>query len=181
MLIDAASRAWAAAMVSRAAPSIILTTVRGGQRAQTRVAVLGCDRRRPAARSPPARGRCPGLRWRWVSSSTCRSGPRSSCWRRGIVPESRGEGARRLRVGGGDGIRWNEGPAVFTLIQANDWAGGGATLAGLAVSAVMLVGFRVIERRHENPLYRLRIFSNAARGRRRDDAALCAARRRVFF
>ena len=50
---------------------------------------------------------------------------------------------------------------VFTLIKANDWGWGSArTLAGLAVAAVLLVGFVWIERRHENPLVPLRIFSN---------------------
>ena len=50
---------------------------------------------------------------------------------------------------------------VFTLIKANDWGWGSAqTVAGLAVAAVLLAGFVWIERRHENPLVPLRIFSN---------------------
>jgi predicted MFS family arabinose efflux permease len=50
---------------------------------------------------------------------------------------------------------------VFTLIKANDWGwGSGRTLAGLAVAAVLLVGFVWIEHRHENPLVPLRIFAN---------------------
>jgi predicted MFS family arabinose efflux permease len=50
---------------------------------------------------------------------------------------------------------------VFTLIKSNDWGWGSArTLAGLALAAVLLVGFVWIERRHENPLVPLRIFSN---------------------
>ena len=72
---------------------------------------------------------------------------------------------------------------VFTLIKANDWGWGSArTLAGLAVAAVLLVGFVWIERRHENPLVPLRIFSN--RSLAASDATmllLAAALFGVFF
>jgi MFS transporter len=50
---------------------------------------------------------------------------------------------------------------VFTLIKANSWGwSSGRTLAGFAAAIVLIAAFVVIERRHENPLVPLRIFSN---------------------
>src|SRR5256885_15946537 len=50
---------------------------------------------------------------------------------------------------------------VFTLIKADSWGWTSArTIAGFVVSAVLIVVFLVIERRHEDPLVPLRIFSN---------------------
>ncbi len=50
---------------------------------------------------------------------------------------------------------------VFTLIKADSWGWtSGRTLAALAVAAVLIVAFVVIERRHDDPLVPLRIFSN---------------------
>jgi len=50
---------------------------------------------------------------------------------------------------------------VFTLIKASSWGWtSGRTLAGFAVAILLIAAFVVIERRHENPLVPLRIFSN---------------------
>jgi predicted MFS family arabinose efflux permease len=50
---------------------------------------------------------------------------------------------------------------VFTLIKAESWGWtSGRTLAGFAVAVLLIGAFVVIERRHENPLVPLRIFSN---------------------
>lgn len=50
---------------------------------------------------------------------------------------------------------------VFTLIEADGWGWTSAkTLAGFAVAAALIVAFVVIERRHQDPLVPLRIFSN---------------------
>ena len=50
---------------------------------------------------------------------------------------------------------------VFTLIKADSWGWtSGRTIAGFVVSAVLIVAFVFIERRHEDPLVPLRIFSN---------------------
>jgi predicted MFS family arabinose efflux permease len=50
---------------------------------------------------------------------------------------------------------------VFTLIKGNDWGWtSGRTLAGFAASALLLLTFVLIERRHEDPLIPLRIFAN---------------------
>src|SRR6185503_8278833 len=50
---------------------------------------------------------------------------------------------------------------VFTLIKADTWGWTSArTLAGFAGAALLIAAFVVIERRHENPLVPLRIFSN---------------------
>ncbi|MGB0092125.1 MAG: hypothetical protein WBP81_06280 [Solirubrobacteraceae bacterium] len=50
---------------------------------------------------------------------------------------------------------------VFTLIKAQSWGWtSGRTLAGFAVSIVLIAAFVLIERRHQDPLVPLRIFSN---------------------
>ena len=50
---------------------------------------------------------------------------------------------------------------MFTLIKADRWGWtSGRTIAGFVVSAVLIVAFLVIERRHKDPLVPLRIFSN---------------------
>src|SRR5213082_1970826 len=50
---------------------------------------------------------------------------------------------------------------VFTLIKADGWGWTSRrTLAGFAVAALLIAGFVAIERRHEDPLVPLRIFSN---------------------
>ena len=50
---------------------------------------------------------------------------------------------------------------VFTLIKADSWGWtSGRTIAGFVVSAALIAAFVVIERRHEDPLVPLRIFSN---------------------
>ena len=50
---------------------------------------------------------------------------------------------------------------VFTLIKADSWGWTSArTIAGFVVAAVLIVAFVVIERRHDDPLVPLRIFSN---------------------
>jgi predicted MFS family arabinose efflux permease len=101
-----------------------------------------------------------------------------------ILAESRAE---RVRGGydleGATAITLGTMALVFTLIKANDWGWGSTrTLVGLAVSAALLVGFVWIERRHENPLVPLRIFSN--RSLAASDATmllLAAALFGVFF
>src|SRR6266550_97648 len=151
------------AMVSPAALSIILTTFAEGSERNRALAVWGA-----IAGAGGAVGLLLGgaivqvLSWRWVFFVNVPIGAAVLVLAPRIVPESRGEGARGgYDVGGATAITLGTMALVFTLIKANDWGwGAGRTLAGLAVSAVLLVGFVLIERRHDNPLVPLRIFSN---------------------
>ena len=169
-------------MVSPAALSIILTTFAEGQRAQPGARRLGRDRRRRRRGRPAARRRDrPGaqlalglLRQR----ADRRGGPRAGA---ADPPREPGRGRRAAATTSRARrpITLGTMALVFTLIKANDWGWGSArTLAGLAVAAALLVGFVWIERRHENPLVPLRIFSN--RSLAAADATMLLRRRRAL-
>ena len=50
---------------------------------------------------------------------------------------------------------------MYVLIEAESWGwGSGRTLGGFAAAALLIAAFVLIERRHQNPLIPLRIFSN---------------------
>src|SRR5258705_426785 len=102
------------------------------------------------------------LSWRWVFFVNVPIGAAVLLLSPRILPESRGEGVRGgYDLEGAAAITLGTMTLVFTLIKANEWGWGSArTLGGLAVAAALLAGFLWIERRHENPLVPLRIFSN---------------------
>jgi predicted MFS family arabinose efflux permease len=103
------------------------------------------------------------LSWRWVFFINVPIGGAVLALAPRIVPESRTQSAARggYDAEGAVAITLGTMALVFTLIKTNDWGWGSArTLTGLAVAAALLVGFLWIERRHENPLVPLRIFSN---------------------
>src|SRR4029079_15232662 len=80
-----------------------------------------------------------------------------------IVPETRTPPATRggYDVEGAVAITLGTMALVFTLINAGGWGwASGRTLAGFGTAIVLIAGFVFIERRHENPLVPLRIFSN---------------------
>ena len=80
-----------------------------------------------------------------------------------IVPEGRSESVAKsgYDVEGAVSITLGTMALVFTLIEADGWGWtSGRTIAGFVVSAVLIAAFVVIERRHEDPLVPLRIFSN---------------------
>jgi EmrB/QacA subfamily drug resistance transporter len=163
LLIARGAQGLGGAMVSPAALSIILTTFAEGSERNRALAVWGA-----IAGAGGAVGLLLGgaivevLSWRWVFFVNVPIGAAVLVLAPRLVPESRGEDARGgYDVGGATAITLGTMALVFTLIKANDWGwGAGRTLAGLAVSAALLVGFVWIERRHENPLVPLRIFSN---------------------
>jgi predicted MFS family arabinose efflux permease len=80
-----------------------------------------------------------------------------------IVPESRSQPAARgaYDAEGAVAITLGTMALVFTLIKAASWGWtSGRTVTGFAVAILLIASFVVIERRHENPLVPLRIFSN---------------------
>src|SRR6185503_15722565 len=93
------------------------------------------------------------LSWRWVFFINVPIGAVVLALAPRIVPESRPESAARggYDVEGAVAITLGTIALVFTLIKANSWGWTSArTLAGFAVSAVLIAAFVIIERRHRN-------------------------------
>ena len=152
------------AMVSPAALSIILTTFAEGKERNRALAVWGA-----IAGAGGAVGLLLGgilvqaLSWRWVFFVNAPIGATVLALAPRIVPESRSEALAKsgYDVEGAVTITAGTTALVFTLIKASTWSWtSGRTIAGFAVAAVLIAAFVVIERRHENPLVPLRIFSN---------------------
>src|SRR6201996_1853201 len=139
------------AMVSPAALSIILTTFAEGPDRNRALAVWGA-----IAGAGGAVGLLLGgaivqlLSWRWVFFVNVPIGAVVLLLAPRLLPESRAEsGHGGYDVGGAAAISLGTMALVFTLIKANDWGwSSGKTLIGFAVSAVLLAGFLLIERRH---------------------------------
>jgi len=163
LLIARGAQGLGGAMVSPAALSIILTTFAEGSERNRALAIWGA-----IAGAGGAVGLLLGgviveaLSWRWVFFVNVPIGAAVLLLSPRILPESRAEGARGgYDVEGATTITVGTMALVFTLIKANDWGWGSVrTLAGFALAAALLVAFVWIERRHENPLVPLRIFSN---------------------
>jgi EmrB/QacA subfamily drug resistance transporter len=152
------------AMVSPAALSIILTTFAEGQERNRALAVWGA-----IAGAGGAVGLLLGgvlvqeLSWRWVFFVNVPIGILLLAASPRIVPESRSEAVAKsgYDVAGAVAITLGVMSLVFTLIKADSWGwGSGRTIGGFVVSAVLVAAFLVIERRQEDPLVPLRIFSN---------------------
>jgi EmrB/QacA subfamily drug resistance transporter len=163
LLIGRGAQGLGGALVSPAALSIILTTFAEGSERNRALAVWGA-----IAGAGGAVGLLLGgaivelLSWRWVFFVNLPIGVAVLLLARRILAESRAEGVRGgYDLEGASAITLGTMALVFTLIKSNDWGWGSTrTLAGLAIAALLLVGFVWIERRHENPLVPLRIFSN---------------------
>jgi EmrB/QacA subfamily drug resistance transporter len=151
------------ALVSPAALSIILTTFAEGQERNRALSVWGA-----IAGAGGAVGILLGgvivqlLSWRWlffvnvpIGAALVALAPRS-------VPESRSETpSRGYDVEGAVAITLGTMALVFTLIKANSWGWSSArTLVGFAIAAALIAAFLWIERRSDDPLVPLRIFSN---------------------
>jgi EmrB/QacA subfamily drug resistance transporter len=152
------------ALVSPAALSIILTTFAEGRDRNRALSVWGA-----IAGAGGAVGLLLGgvlvqvLSWRWVFFVNVPIGAVVLALAPRIVPESRAESVAKTSydVEGAVTITLGTMALVFTLIKANTWGWtSGRTIAGFVVSGVLIVAFVFIERRHENPLVPLRIFSN---------------------
>jgi len=163
LLIARGAQGLGGALVSPAALSIILTTFAEGSERNRALAIWGA-----IAGAGGAVGLLLGgaiveaLSWRWVFFVNVPIGAAVLLLAPRILSESRAEGVRSgYDLEGATAITLGTMALVFTLIKANEWGWGSArTLAGLAVAAVLLVGFVWIEHRHENPLVPLRIFTN---------------------
>jgi EmrB/QacA subfamily drug resistance transporter len=174
------------AMVSPAALSIILTTFTEGHERNRALAVWGA-----IAGAGGAVGLLLGgvlvqaLSWRWVFFINIPIGAMVLALAPRIVPESRSQEGTRggYDVEGAIAITLGTMALVFTLIKADSWGWtSGRTLAGCAAAILLIAAFVLIERRHENPLVPLRIFSN--RSLAASDAAMlvvAAALFGVFF
>jgi EmrB/QacA subfamily drug resistance transporter len=152
------------ALVSPAALSIILTTFAEGSERNRALAVWGA-----IAGAGGAVGLLLGglivqaLSWRWVFFINVPIGAAVLALAPRIVPESRSESpaGSGYDAEGAVAITLGTIALVFTLIKADSWGWtSGRTLAGFVVALVLIVGFILIERRHEDPLVPLRIFSN---------------------
>jgi EmrB/QacA subfamily drug resistance transporter len=151
------------AMVSPAALSIILTTFAEGPDRNRALAVWGA-----IAGAGGAVGLLLGgvlvevLSWRWVFFINVPIGAVVLALAPRIIPESRAEApGSGYDAEGAIAITLGTIALVFTLIKADSWGWGSArTLGGLAISAIIIGAFLLIERRHEDPLVPLRIFSN---------------------
>jgi EmrB/QacA subfamily drug resistance transporter len=152
------------ALVSPAALSIILTTFAEGSERNRALAVWGA-----IAGAGGAIGLLLGgviveaLSWRWVFFINVPIGAAVLALAPRVIPESRSESATRggYDAEGAISITLGTIALVFTLIKADGWGWtSGQTLAGFAVAAVLIAAFVEIERRHQNPLVPLRIFSN---------------------
>ncbi len=164
LLVARGAQGLGGAMVSPAALSIILTTFAEGPERNRALAVWGA-----IAGAGGAIGLLLGgaivqaLGWRWVFFINVPIGAAVLALAPRIVPESRSESARRggYDIEGALTITLGTMALVFTLIKADSWGWtSGRTLAGLVLAAVLIVAFVFIERRHEDPLVPLRIFSN---------------------
>src|SRR3954462_1332783 len=151
------------AMVSPAALSIILTTFAEGTERNRALSVWGA-----IAGAGGAAGLLLGgvivqaLSWRWVFFINVPIGAMVLALAPRIVPESRSPSATRggYDVEGAVAITLGTMALVFALIKAGSWGWtSGRTLTGFAVAILLIAAFVGIERRHENPLVPLHIFS----------------------
>lgn len=182
LLVARGAQGLGGAMVSPAALSIILTTFAEGPERNRALAVWGA-----IAGAGGAAGLLLGgmivqaLGWRWVFFINVPIGAAVLALAPRIIPESRAEQAagHGYDVAGAIAITLGTMGLVFTLIKANSWGwGSGKTVAGFAVSAMLIAAFVTIERRHDDPLVPLRIFTN--RGLAASDATMLVVAAALF-
>ena len=152
------------ALVSPAALAIILTTFAEGHERDRALAVWAA-----VAGAGGAVGMLGGgilvqeLGWRSVFFVNVPIGLAMLALAPRIVPESRSEAVSksRLDIEGAVVITLGTISLVYTLTNAGNWGFTSApTIGGLIGSLLLIALFIVIERRHEDPLVPLRIFSN---------------------
>jgi EmrB/QacA subfamily drug resistance transporter len=164
LLVARGAQGLGGALVSPAALSIILTTFAEGTERNRALAVWGA-----IAGAGGAVGLLLGgvivqvLSWRWVFFINVPIGAVVLALAPRIVPESRSEeaAAKGYDAEGAVTVTLGTIALVFTLIKADSWGWtSGRTLAGFAIAIVLIAAFVVIERRQQDPLMPLRIFSN---------------------
>jgi EmrB/QacA subfamily drug resistance transporter len=163
LLVARGAQGLGGAMVSPAALSIILTSFAEGPARNRALAVWGA-----IAGVGGAIGLLLGgvlvevASWRWVFFINVPVGAAVLALTPRIVPESRSDApARGYDVEGAISITLGTMALVFTLIKADSWGWGSPrNLVGFAIAAVLIAAFVWIERRQNDPLVPMRIFSN---------------------
>ncbi len=91
--------------------------------------------------------------WEWVLYVNVPIGIAAALLSPRLLPESRAEGARHFDIAGAVTVTLGLSLLVYSLVNANEagWASA-ETLILLAIAAVLIVGFVVIERRTKAPL-----------------------------
>jgi EmrB/QacA subfamily drug resistance transporter len=152
------------AMVSPAALAIVLATFSEGRERNRALAVWGAISGAGGAVGLLLGGLLvQALSWRAVFFINVPIGFVVGMLAPRIVPESRAEvrGRSGYDIAGAVAITLGTIALVFALIKADGWGWGSTrTLAGLAVSAVLIGAFVAVERRQPDPLVPLRIFRN---------------------
>jgi EmrB/QacA subfamily drug resistance transporter len=164
LLVGRGLQGLGAALVSPAALAIILTTFAEGHERDRALAVWGA-----VAGAGGAVGMLLGgvlvqeLGWRSVFFVNIPIGLAMLALTPRIVPESRAKALAKTGydIEGAVVITLGTISLVYTLTNAGNWEWGSArTIGGLIVSILLIALFVLIERRHEDPLVPLRIFSN---------------------
>jgi EmrB/QacA subfamily drug resistance transporter len=150
-----------AALLSPAALSIVTTTFRDGAERNKALGIWGAVAGSGGAAGVLLGGvLTDGLGWQWVLWVNVPIGLAAAAIAPALLAESRASAARRhFDIAGAATVTAGLSLLVYALVDANN-AGWGSvrTIGLLALSAVLLVGFVVIERRTPSPLVPFRIF-----------------------
>ena len=149
------------AILSPAALSILITTFRDGAERNRALGIWGAIAGSAGAAGVLLGGvLTEGLGWEWVLWVNVPIGVIAAAVAPRVIGESRSEGEHRhFDVAGAVSITAGLSILVYAVLEANNAGWGSArTIALLAVSAALIVGFVGIERRSSAPLVPFRIF-----------------------
>ena len=150
-----------AALLSPAALSIVTTTFRDGAERNKALGIWGAVAGSGGAAGVLLGGvLTDGLGWEWVLWVNVPIGLAAAVIAPTLLAESRVSSARRhFDIAGAASVTAGLSLLVYALVDANNAGWGSARTIGLlTLSAVLLVGFVVIERRTAAPLVPFRIF-----------------------
>src|SRR5215216_4384311 len=150
-----------AAILSPAALSIVATTFRDGAERNKALGIWGAVAGSGGAAGVLLGGvLTDGLGWEWVLWVNVPIGLAAAVIAPTLLAESRASSARRhFDIAGAASVTAGLSLLVYALVDANNAGWGSARTIGLlTLSAVLLVGFVVIERRTAAPLVPFRIF-----------------------
>jgi len=150
-----------AALLSPAALSIVTTTFRDGAERNKALGIWGAVAGSGGAAGVLLGGvLTDGLGWEWVLWVNVPIGLAAAVIAPTLLAESRASSARRhFDIAGAASVTAGLSLLVYALVDANNAGWGSARTIGLlTLSAVLLVGFVVIERRTAAPLVPFRIF-----------------------